>query len=56
MMEYSFQNKKAWEYSAYDFWVKEAGLPADRAKKILEDSWAGPSIPGEFTIIADKEL
>lgn len=36
-MEYIQQNKKAWEYNAYDFWIKEAGLPADRAKKILAD-------------------
>ncbi len=37
MIEYSVQNKKAWEYDAYDFWVREAGTPADRAKKILAD-------------------
>ena len=35
MIDYSIQNKKAWEFSAYDFWVKEAGIPADRAKKII---------------------
>lgn len=32
MLDYSIQNKKAWEYNAY---VKEAGTPADRAKKSL---------------------
>ena len=37
MIDYSIQNKKAWEFDAYDFWVKEAGLPADRAKKIVAD-------------------
>ena len=37
MLDYSLQNKKAWEYNAYDFWVKEAGMPADRAKKIVAD-------------------
>lgn len=37
MINYSVQNKKAWEYNAYDFWVKEAGSPADRAKKIVAD-------------------
>ena len=37
MIDYSIQNKKAWEYNAYDFWVKEAGMPADRAKKIVAD-------------------
>ena len=33
MKAYSMQNKKAWEYNAYEFWVKQAGTPADRAKK-----------------------
>ena len=37
MEDYIAQNKKAWEYNAYDFWIKEAGLPADRAKKLLAD-------------------
>lgn len=37
MIDYSIQNKKAWEYNAYDFWVRESGAPADRAKKILAD-------------------
>ena len=40
MIDYSIQNKKAWEYNAYDFWVKEAGMPADRAKKIVADPLA----------------
>lgn len=31
------QNKKAWEYSAYEFWLQNSGLPADRAKKSLEN-------------------
>lgn len=35
MIESSKQNKAAWEYNAYEFWVKEAGQPQDRAKKIL---------------------
>lgn len=35
MSDYSRQNKTAWEYSAYDFWLREAGSPAERAKKIL---------------------
>lgn len=34
MRNYSNQNKKAWEYNAYDFWVREDGTPAERAKKI----------------------
>ena len=37
MRDYSVQNKKAWEYNAYDFWVKEAGTPSERAKKDRED-------------------
>ena len=34
---YRIQNKKAWEYSAYDFWVKTSGTPAERAKKDREN-------------------
>ena len=37
MEDYSRQNKKAWEYNAYDFWTKTSGRPADRAKKDLEN-------------------
>lgn len=37
MIEYSKQNKKAWEYNAYDFWVKNAGTPEERAKLIVEN-------------------
>lgn len=37
MIEYCTQNKKAWEYNAYDFWVKDAGFPTDRAKKMVAD-------------------
>lgn len=37
MVDYSIQNKKAWEYNAYDFWVEHSGTPAERAKKDLED-------------------
>ena len=36
-MDYSIQNKKAWEYNAYDFWLREVGAPADRAKSILNN-------------------
>lgn len=35
MEDYTLQNKKAWEYNAYDFWIAEAGTPAKRAKDIL---------------------
>lgn len=37
MVDYSIQNKKAWEYNAYEFWVKQSGAPKDRAKKDLEN-------------------
>lgn len=37
MIDYSVQNKKAWEYCAYDFWCRESGLPSERAQKILNN-------------------
>ncbi len=37
MRAYSIQNKRAWEYNAYEFWVKQAGAPSDRAEKDLEN-------------------
>ncbi len=37
MREYSKQNKTAWEYHTYEFWVEQSGLPADRAKKDMEN-------------------
>jgi len=37
MKDYSIQNKKAWEYSAYDFWVKQNGSPQELAEKIQEN-------------------
>ena len=37
MIDYSIQNKKAWEYNAYDFWLKHSGTPVDRAKRDLEN-------------------
>ena len=37
MREYSRQHKKAWEYDAYDFWVRTAGTPEERAKKDMEN-------------------
>lgn len=36
MTEDTIQNKKAWEYNAYEFWVKQ-GTPADRARRDLEN-------------------
>ena len=32
------QNKKAWEHSAYQFWIDHAGTPAEHANKILENT------------------
>jgi 2-polyprenyl-3-methyl-5-hydroxy-6-metoxy-1,4-benzoquinol methylase len=37
MQEYCRQNKRAWEYNAYDFWVNNTGKPIDRAKEALEN-------------------
>ncbi len=37
MNDYTMQNKKAWEYNAYEFWVKTSGLPSERAKKDVEN-------------------
>lgn len=37
MKDYSIKNKKAWEYNTYDFWLRKAGLPEERAKKIAAD-------------------
>lgn len=37
MEEYSKQHKKAWEFDAYDFWVKHAGTPAERAREDTAD-------------------
>lgn len=37
MTDYRIQNKRAWEYNAYDFWVKQSGTPFDRAKRDLEN-------------------
>ncbi len=37
MKDYSIQNKRAWEYNAYEFWVKHMGAPAERAAQIKEN-------------------
>ena len=37
MKPYTIQNKKAWEYSAYNFWVKQNGTPQELAEKIMEN-------------------
>ncbi|MBQ7025504.1 MAG: class I SAM-dependent methyltransferase [Peptococcaceae bacterium] len=35
MRDYTKQNKAAWEYNAYEFWIKESGFPEARAAKII---------------------
>lgn len=37
MQDYCQQNKRAWEFNAYDFWVDNSGNPIDRAKKDMEN-------------------
>ena len=37
MEDYSLQNKKAWEYGTYEFWLREAGTPQHRAERIFAD-------------------
>lgn len=37
MQDYCQQNKRAWEYNAYEFWVNNAGNPSDRAKQDREN-------------------
>lgn len=37
MREYSKQHKKAWEYDAYAFWVRQAGRPEDRAREDVQN-------------------
>ena len=37
MEEYSKKHKEAWEFNAYNFWVKTSGTPEERAKKDLEN-------------------
>ena len=37
MQDYIAKNKKAWEFDAYDFWVKHAGKPAELAESMKVD-------------------
>lgn len=37
MKDYIQQNKESWEFNVYDFWVKNAGTPEERASKDTED-------------------
>jgi len=37
MVDYSVQNKTAWEFDAYAFWCREAGQPQERGRQIAAD-------------------
>ena len=37
MKDYSRQHKKAWEFDAYNFWVRQSGTPEERAKQDMEN-------------------
>ena len=37
MEDHSLQHKKAWEFDAYDFWVRTSGTPKERAEKDKAD-------------------
>lgn len=37
MEDYIAQNKKAWEYNAYDFWCSHSGSPTELAEKLKAD-------------------
>lgn len=37
MEDHSSQHKKAWEFDAYNFWVRTSGTPAQRAEKTKAD-------------------
>lgn len=40
MQTYVKKNKEAWEFDAYNFWIKQAGTPAERAKRDVENPLA----------------
>ena len=35
MEDYNEQHKKAWEFDAYNFWLKQSGTPAERAARTI---------------------
>ena len=37
MKDYSVQNKLAWEFDAYQFWVRQNGTPEERAREDRKD-------------------
>ena len=48
MNEQSEINKKAWEYRAYEFWVKNDGLPEEFAKVIIKNPIARLKQHGKY--------
>lgn len=44
----SENNKKAWEYRAYENWIKNDGLPEERAKIIMKDPMARLKKHGKY--------
>ena len=44
MKDYIIQNKTAWEYNAYDFWLKQMGTPQNYATRIAADALKSLSI------------
>ena len=55
MEDYIAQNKEAWEYNAYEFWIREAGTPAKRAEKILQNP-GGKNMRLILILIRESEL
>lgn len=48
MNEQSEKNKKAWEYRAYEHWIKYDGLPEEYAKIIMENPMARLKKHGKY--------
>lgn len=48
MKEQSVVNKEAWEYRAYEYWLKNDGLPEERAKIIMENPMAKLKQHGKY--------
>jgi SAM-dependent methyltransferase len=48
MNEQSKANKKAWEYRAYEFWLKSNGLPQEYAKDVMKNPMARLKHHGKY--------
>jgi ubiquinone/menaquinone biosynthesis C-methylase UbiE len=48
MNEQSIKNKNAWEYRAYEYWLKTEGLPEECAKIIMENPMARLKQHGKY--------